>query len=184
MVSFFQLSFQFNKQVTFVLYDCRKVELTDLESWLEAEKHYERLRLYNVIYMNWIKFMVVPSIFSWCVGIPFLLYVTCRSTGLPFLVYGWFPEVAGVSMTVITWLCYDVVVAKRGVDEVKEKLQSRTAPYFQRLTLLEIVLVMRRVGALQPVYLAMGEFAEVYLDVPVNIRDEVINHQLLFLLSL
>ena len=86
-------------------------------------------------------------------------------------------------MFVITWLCYDAVVAKRSADETMEKLQSRTAPYLQRLTPADKLFVMRRARALQPVYIAMGEYAEITLDVPVNIWDEVIN-QLLFLLSL
>ena len=86
-------------------------------------------------------------------------------------------------MFIITWLCYDAVVAKRAADQVMEKLQSRQAPYFQRFSRAEKLLVMKRARALQPVYLAMGEFAEVTLDVPVSIWDEVIN-QLLFLLSL
>ena len=86
-------------------------------------------------------------------------------------------------MFVITWLCYDAVVAKRAADEAMEKLRSRQAPYSQRLRRAEKRLVMRRARALQPVYIAFGEFAEVTLDVPVNIWDEVIN-QLLFLLSL
>ena len=159
------------------------MNITDLESWMEAERHYRRMRLYNTIFMNWIKFMVVPALFAWCVGILFVLYVTCRPSGLPLLVYGSFPLIAGVSMIVITWLCYDAVLAKRGADEAKEKLQSRTAPYFQRLTQADKVLAMRRARAFQPVCVAFGEFAEVTLDVPVSIWDEVIN-QLLFLLSL
>ena len=159
------------------------MKMTDLENWLQAEKHYKRMRLYNTIYTNWIKFMVVPSIFAWCVGITFLLYVTFSPSGLPFFVYCWFPLVAGSSMFVITWLCYDAVVAKRAADEVMEKLQSRQAPYFRRFTQAEKLVVKGRARALQPVYLALGEYAEVTLDVPVNIWDEVIN-QLLFLLSL
>ena len=63
------------------------MRMTDLESWLQAEKHYKRMRLYNNIYTNWMKFMVVPALFAWCVGITFLLYVTFRPSGLPFFVY-------------------------------------------------------------------------------------------------
>ena len=120
------------------------MKITDRESWLEAERHYRQLRLYNTIYMNWAKSMNVPTLFSWSAGIVLLLYVTFRPSGLPFLVYIWFPPVAVVSMFIITWLCYDAVVAKRVADEAMEKLQSRTGPYFKRLSRIEKLEVMRR----------------------------------------
>ena len=159
------------------------MKITDLESWLEAERHYRQLRLYNTIFMNWAKSMNVPTLFSWSSGIVLLFYVTFRPSGLPFLVYIWFPPVAVVSMFIITFLCYDAVVAKRVADEAMEKLESRTASYFHRLPPAEKLFVTKRARALQPVYLALGEFAEITLDVPINVWDEVIN-QVLFLLSL
>ena len=64
-----------------------------------------------------------------------------------------------------------------------ENLQSRTASYFYRLEPAEKKELMRRAKALQPVRIAMGEFAEVTMEVYMSILDEILN-QLIFLLSL
>ena len=173
-----------NSWLKVVLFWChRKIKIRNLESWMKAERKYRRMRLYNTLYMNWIKFMVVWSLFCWIAGITFLLYVTFGPSGLLFLVFIGCPASAEVSMVIVTWLCYDAVVAKRAADEAMESLRSRVAPYFQRLTQAEKLEVMKRAQALRPVYIAVWEFAEFTLDVPVNLWDEVIN-QLLFLLSL
>ena len=86
-------------------------------------------------------------------------------------------------MFVMTWLFYDAVLIKRKGEEGLEKLQSRTAAYYNRLDLFSKREVMRRSRALRSVYVPVGEFAEVSLDMVVTAWEEVLN-QLLFLLSL
>lgn len=83
------------------------------------------------------------------------MYVTFGPSGLLFLVFIGCPASAEVSMVIVTWLCYDAVVAKRAADEAMESLRSRVAPYFQRLTQAEKLEVMKRAQALRPVYIAV-----------------------------
>ena len=147
------------------------------------ERLYKCVRLYNTMYLNWMRYLLAPAIFLWCAAITVLLYVTFRPSGLPLLVYYWFPLVALVSVFIITWLFYDAVGTKRGADEVLANLQSRTAGYYRRLGPAQKRELLRRSRAIQPVYLDIGQFTEISLEVPMNLWDEVIN-QLLFLLSL
>ena len=159
------------------------MKLTDLETWLQAEHAYRSMRLYNIVYMNWVGTMVVPTLFAACSGITILLYITFRPSGLPILVYCWFPIVAVVAMFSIAWLCYDAVIIKRKADEALGHLQSRSAGFLRWCQRSDKKELLSRGRALQPAYLALGEFTEFTLEVPMNVWDEVLN-QLLFLLSL
>ena len=142
------------------------------------------MRLHNTIYQNWLKYLVPPVIFIWAAAVTILLYITFRPSGLPLLVYCWFPLVAVCSMFIITWLIYDAVTVKRSADEVLSKLQSRTTGFYRTLREpAEKKEFMIRSRALQPVRLTIGEFTEGTMEVVVSIWEEVLN-QLLFLLSL
>ena len=63
------------------------------------------------------------------------------------------------------------------------KLQSCTAAYYTRLDPPGKREVVRRSGALRPMCVPIGEFAEMSLEVMVTIWEELLS-QLLFLLSL
>ena len=78
-------------------------------------------------------------------------------------------------------LCLDAVMAKRKGDEVLGNLQSMTENYFGWLEPVEKKVLMRRAKAVQPLRIAMGEFAEVTVEVTVNILDEILNQRLLLL---
>ena len=97
----------------------RNIELTDLERWSEVERFYKCVRLYNTMYLNWMRNLLAPAIFLWCAAITILLYVTFPPSGLPLLVSCWFLLVAVVSAFIITWLFFDPVGAKREADEVQ-----------------------------------------------------------------
>ena len=159
------------------------MELINLEMWLQAEHAYRSMRLYNVVYMNWIRTMVVPTLFALCSGVTILLYITFRPSGLPILVYCWFPVVAITVLFSVTWVCYDAVVIKRKADEAMGKLQLKAASLLRGRQLSHKKELIRRARALQPAYMAVGQFTEFTLEVPMNMWDEVLN-QLLFLLSL
>ena len=141
------------------------------------------MKIYNIVYMNWFKYMIVPSIFSGCVTIVITLYGTCRPTAMPLIIYLAYPLSAVVLLFTLFRVCYVAVVAKRACDDVLGKLQSRTAGYFSRLAPVEKREMIRRGRALQPVYIGMGEFSEITLEVSMSIWDEILN-QLLFLLTL
>ena len=161
----------------------RNIDLTDLDGWNRVEQLYNCMRLYNIMYFNWMRYLLAPVLFLWGAAVTMVLYVTFRPSGLPLFVYCWFPLVAAGSVVIITWLFYDGVLSKRAADEVLANLQSRTAGYYARLGPAEKMELLRRSRALQPVYLGIGQFTEISLEVAMNVWDEVIN-QLLFLLSL
>ena len=167
-----------------MFYFCRVIDLVDAESWTKVKRLYNCIRLHNIMYLNWMRYMMAPVIFLWAGAVTILLYITFRPSGLHMLVYCWFPLVAVVSTFLVTWQFYDAVVTKRSTDEVLSKLQSRTTGYyrtlFERAERKEFV---RRCRAVQPVGLVIGEFADFTLEVAMNIWEEVFN-QLLFLLSL
>ena len=165
-----------------LFYD-RSIDLTDRDGWCRVEHLYRCMRLYNNMYSNWMRYLLAPVIFFWGAAVTITLYVTFRPLGLPLLMHGCFPVLAFVSILIVTWLFYDGVVAKRAADEVLANLQSKTAGYYQRLEPASKKELARRGRALQPVYLGIGQFSEITLEVAMNIWDEVIN-QLLFCLSL
>ena len=163
---------------------CRKVDLVDVESWTKVEHLYKCMRLHNTILSNWIKCLVPPVIFIWVAVVTVLLYITFRPSGLPMLVYCWFPLVAVCSLFILTWLLYDAVTTKRSADEVLSKLQSRTSGFCTTLRQpAERKEFKSRSRALQPVRLTIGELTEATVEMIVSIWEEVLN-QLLFLLTL
>ena len=123
------------------------------------------------------------TVFSVSVAITQALYVTCRPTAMPLIIYLAYPLVATVPLFVIFRICYDAVAVKRAGDEVLGNLQSKTASYFSRLKPAEKREMMRRARALRPVCMEMGSFTEITLEVFMSIWDEILN-QLVFLLSL
>ena len=150
---------------------------------MQVEKLYQCMKLYNVVLMNWFRFAIVPPMCSISVCIIASLYVTCRPSGLPIIIYCVFPMVAMVALFVVFRMCFNAVVAKMTGDEVLGNVQLRTARFYYRPGPAERKELMRRAKALQPVRVAIGEFAEITMEVYVSIVDEILN-QLLFLLSL
>ena len=139
--------------------------------------------LYNVMLTNWHRLFMAPVLFTVGLGVTLLLYVTFRPSGLPMIVYCWFPLVAIGLIIIVTWIIYDVVSAKRSADQVLANIQSRTSGCYQKLLRAGRSDFVRRARALHPIRVAIGEFTEVTLDVAVAMREEVFN-QFLFLLSL
>ena len=162
---------------------CRQIKIHEKEGWMEVERMYRCMKIYNIIYMKWLKFVIAPAVFSACVTIAVTLYITCRPTAMPLIIYFAFPLSAATVLFVIFRICYDAVVTKRAGDGVLGNLQSRTAGYFSRLTQVEKREMRRRAKALHPVYIGIGEFSEITLEVSMSMWDEILN-QLLFLLSL
>ena len=135
------------------------------------------------MYLNWMRYLLAPVIFFWAAAVTITLYITFRPSGFPLFVYCWFPLLAVVSMLIVTWLFYDGVVTKRMADEVLANLQSKTTGCYHRLGPVEKRELLRRSRALKPVYLGIGQFTEISLEVAIGVWEEVLN-QLLFFLSL
>ena len=150
-----------------------------------TERLYTCMRLHSLIFLDWLRYVLAPALFLVASAITALLFITFRPSGLPFLVYCWFPLVAAVAMFIITWQFYDAVVVKRTTDEVLANLQSRTSGYYRMLLDQKAgkVQFVRSCRALQPIRLTIGDLSEFTLEVVMNIWEEVFN-QLLFLLSL
>ena len=162
---------------------CRKVPITDAGKWEDVEFLYRCMKLYNGVCMSWAEQILPLVLFSVCSAITVLLYVTVRPSGLPLIIYIWFPFVAFAGMFVVSWLVYDAVMVRRASEEVLGKLQSQTEYYYRRLSLFYRKELIPRARALRPVHLSFANFSDISLEVLTNVWDEVLN-QLLFLLSL
>ena len=100
----------------------RSMTIDDLESWTKVEKVYRNMRVYNIIYMNWLRVLLGPILFTACSGLLWMLYVTVRPSGLPMWIYVWIPILAVMTAFITAWLWYDGVLIKRLGDEVLESL--------------------------------------------------------------
>ena len=132
--------------------------------------------------MAWLEQILAPIYFSTCSGVTITLYITVRPSGLPFYVYVWVPLVGIIAFGLISWFVYDVVMVKRAAEHVLGTLQSRSAPFYGRLSADQRRELRQRTRALRPVHLSFGNFSDMSLEVLANIWDEMLN-QLLFLLS-
>ena len=62
-----------------------------------------------------------------------ILYITFRPSGLPPFIHYWVPFLGLGTLTVLSWLWYDMVTLKREADEVEESLQGRTHKFLRDL---------------------------------------------------
>ena len=154
--------------------------MRNVEDWDKVYRLYRVMQLYNGIFMSWMKHVSTLALLSTNCALIVLLYVTIRPSDLPFFVYIWFPIVAVLLQITTGWLFYDAVVTKRSVAEIVENLDSFKAR--MRMRPKYYAIMTRRLKSLRPPVITVGECAEVTLEVPVNIWDEVLN-QLLFLLA-
>ena len=98
----------------------RQVKIGDKDSWMKVEMLYRCMKIYNIIYMKWLKFVIAPTVFSACATIGLTLYFTCRPTAMPLIIYSVFPLSA---MTVLfVYICYAYIPAYR-CKELKEGLE-------------------------------------------------------------
>ena len=85
---------------------------------------YRNMRVYNILFMNWLRVLLGPFLFTASSALVCILYVSVRPSGLPLLIHIWVPCVAAMTAFMISWLWYDIVLIKRLGDEVLESLQS------------------------------------------------------------
>ena len=161
----------------------REITIRDLDSWRKVEKVYVGLRLFNVLYVNFMWYIMGPGILGIGAGNVILLYLAVRPSGLPPLIHYWVPLFAFGGVIILSWLWYDVVTLKREADEVKENLQARTHEFLRDLGPSQRKYLARRARALRPFYFTIGQFSDMTLEGLVGVWDEILN-QLLFLLSL
>ena len=167
----------------FVLVACRKISLTDLDRWRKVEEMYRCMRLYNVLFMNWLYYVLGPVIMCICSVIVLLFYISARPSSLPPFIYYWIPFIAFGTFLVISWLWYDVVTMKREGEDMLEILQSRSHRFLWELEPHQRQFVYRKGRALRPPYLTVGQFSDMTFEGLVGVWDEILN-QFLFLLSL
>ena len=153
-----------------------------MEDRLFLFRQYLNLQVFNAIAINWVKHMIVPTIFSVSGGIVLCLYVSIRHTELPTLTYLLFPYVALSMSVLIFWICFEVVKVIHASEVIVETLGTVKPQDRSRMTEKERLYIRKRARATRVLYFQMGEFMDFSLDVPVGIWDEIIN-QLLFLLT-
>ena len=159
------------------------MSVTDLDSWRKVSKMYVCMRLCNVLFMNWVYYVLGPIIMGMGSGIVLLLYVSARPSGLPLFIYYWIPVFAFGTLFILSWLWYDVVTMKREGDEVLENLQNRSHAFLRELESNQRKFVHRKGQALRSPYVTIGQFSDMTLEGLVGVWDEILN-QFLLLLSL
>ena len=141
------------------------------------------MRLLNILYMNFLWYLLGPVILGIGAGIVITLYLTVRPSGLPPFIHFWVPFIAFGVFVILSWLWYDVVTLKREADEVKDNLQARTHEFLRDLEPNQREYLARRARALRSFYLAIGQFSDMTFEGLVGVWDEILN-QFVFLLSL
>ena len=141
------------------------------------------MRLLNILYMNFLWYLLGPVILGIGAGIVITLYLTVRPSGLPPFIHFWVPFIAFGVFVILSWLWYDVVTLKREADEVKDNLQARTHEFLRDLEPNQREYLARRAHALRSFYLAIGQFSDMTFEGLVGVWDEILN-QFVFLLSL
>ena len=85
---------------------------------------------------------------------------------------------------VIFWISYDIMLVKRTAEDRISRFASHDgAPYLGRISRQQRELVVKRAAAMKVLEFPIGDFADLSLDLPVMVWEEVLN-QVLFLLSL
>ena len=144
---------------------------------------YACMRLYNVVYMNWLNHLLGPIILGVGSGIVLLFYLAVRPSGLPRFITYWVPFLAFGTILLLSWLWYDVVLMKREGEEVRENLQSKMHGFLRELEVHQRRYLFRKAASLRPVYFTIGKFSDMTLEGLIGVLDEILN-QFLFLLSL
>ena len=157
--------------------------MKDFDGWRKVEKMHVRLRLHNVLFMNWLYYALGPVILGIGSGIVILLYVSVRPSGLPPFIHYWVHFIAFGVFLILRWLWYDVVTMKREGEEIVENLQSRSHGFLRDLEPNQKKYVRRKARALRAPYLTIGQLSDITLEGLVGAWDEILN-QFLFLLSL
>ena len=145
-------------------------------------RQYQSLQVYNAIAIDWIKLMVVPTIFSLSIAIIACLFISIRHAELPILTYLMFPY-TGVSLLILLfWICFEVIKIIRASEEIIVKLGTRECGTGNTMTKLEMLYIQKKSKATRALGYRMGNFGYFSLDVPVGTWDEILN-QLFFLLT-
>ena len=143
---------------------------------------YQCLQVYNAVAMNWVKLMIVPSIFNVSSAIIFCLYISIRHTDLPILTYLLFPYLATIILILMFWLGLELVRIIRASETIVETLGALGTRNGNGLTMQQRLYIRKKAKATRPLGYRVGEFVDVSLDLPVGVWEEIIN-QLAFLLT-
>ena len=109
------------------------MRVSTAELWLELRRKYYLFQVYVCLANSWVKFMIVPAIFSVSSSIIVAFYVSIRHTEIPILIYLRFASV-GVSLFVILfWFGLEVIKLIQSTEAIVETLNSKDPPYFMEL---------------------------------------------------
>ena len=147
-----------------------------------TERLYICWELYNRICCVWVKFMLPPTLFSVSLTIIVTAFISIRYTELPFMYYIFFANTAFTLLLIIFWISYDEVLITRDSEDVLGQLWSYEVPYLRSMPKRERTKIMKRSKAMRIIDFPIGEFADLTINFPVAVWDEILN-QVLFLLS-
>ena len=141
------------------------------------------LRIYCVLLNEWLRLLLIPTIFTLRTGISFCLYIVLRHGGIS----GWLVVIASyVGLTMLGMFMaqsYDAVTGLILMEDVVQTLKSTRERYFRDMTVRRRLYFVKLGRAVRAPRFDVGSFMEFSIEIPLAIVDEVIG-QLLFLLSL
>ena len=145
-------------------------------------RQYQSLQVYNAIVINWVKLMVVPTIFCLSIAIIACLFTSIRHTELPILTYLMFPYTAVSVLILLFWVCFEAIKIIRASEAILGTLGALECGTGNRMTKQEMLYIRKKSKATRTLGYRLGNFGDFSLDVPVGTWEEIVN-QLFFLLT-
>ena len=142
------------------------------------------LEIHMKIFRCWLLIVWFPLLVNFGWAIIICLYIPLGRPEIPAWLKVCFLFVAAVSLGVIFWAVYDMVLIARASEEVLGKLKTFDGGWREAgISNLQRLRFVKRAKACRPLDIPVGTFGDVSLGVPVIMWDEILN-QLIFLLSL
>ena len=86
-------------------------------------------------------------------------------------------------MAVLFWVIYDLFLVTRDSEDIMRKMLKYDTPYLRPMPKDLRTKVLKRAGAMRVFDFPVGGFADMNMNLPISVWDEILN-QILFLLSL
>ena len=162
---------------------CRSAATTGTNERREVERLYIVLEVHIKMFRCWMTIVFFPVLVNFGCAVIICLYIPLGRPEVPAWLSFCFLFVAVVSLGVIFWMVYDMVLIARASDDVLGKLKTFTGDSGENgISDLQRLGFVKRAKACRPIEIPIGTFGDASLDVPVIMMDEILN-QLLFLLS-
>lgn len=158
------------------------MRVSSAESWMALRRKYFQLQVYASNFNSWVKFMIVPSIFSISSTIVVAIYATVKLTDVPILIHMGFAWIGFSFLIFLFWFGFELLVFIQSSEAIVATLASKDQ-YLLELERDERLYLIKFAKATRELGFNIGEFTNYSIDVLIAIWEELLN-QILFLFSL